>query len=278
GAPRPADRHPCRERLSPSGDVARLAYLLRGGLCQPGAGFPVAGREPDLRGRVREVSQAQGGADRVRRDLGAGIPVALLEVLARSAQRGALGRPAAGGDLPRSLPHDHPAARRAGFCRRDRARDRPPALRRGAALFERLSALAVRRRRGPAAGLVGWIAPQDHGGQSAGDVSDFVGWAKRSVPTIGWARRFAPLPTPTGHGASHLHHHVFVLDADREGLRRVWSLHQLRAGLYGDGEIAHPHAARIAPRLAGADVVFPLVPRAAQNLAVTRGAVLARPG
>ena len=58
-------------------------------------GFQTPGREPDHRGRVRQISEAQGGADRVRRDLAAGLPVALLEILARRAHRDALGRPLA---------------------------------------------------------------------------------------------------------------------------------------------------------------------------------------
>ncbi len=65
-AARPADRHPCGQRLSSSRHGARLAELLRRGLRQPVAGLPVADREPDQRGRVRQVSRAEGGADRVR--------------------------------------------------------------------------------------------------------------------------------------------------------------------------------------------------------------------
>ena len=63
---RPADRHPRRLRLPQSGDRARLAELLHRGLCGAVAGVPEPGREPGQRGRVREVSRAQGGADRIR--------------------------------------------------------------------------------------------------------------------------------------------------------------------------------------------------------------------
>ena len=45
------------------------------------------------RGRVRQIPQAQGGADRIGRDLAAALPVAAVQVLARRAQRGALDRP-----------------------------------------------------------------------------------------------------------------------------------------------------------------------------------------
>ena len=76
-APRPAARHPCRLRLPQSGHVARLAELLHRGLRQPVARLPVAGREPDLRRRVRQVSRAQGGADRIGRDVAARVPVAV---------------------------------------------------------------------------------------------------------------------------------------------------------------------------------------------------------
>ena len=54
---------------------------------------------------------AQGGADRIGRDLAARLPVAVLEVLARPAHRGAVGRPLAGRDRARPLPPHHPAAR-----------------------------------------------------------------------------------------------------------------------------------------------------------------------
>ncbi len=65
-APRPAARHPRRLDLSPFDHVARLAELLHRGLRGSHPGLPVAGGEPRLRGRVREVSRAQGGAARVR--------------------------------------------------------------------------------------------------------------------------------------------------------------------------------------------------------------------
>ena len=68
---------------------------LRRGLHQPVTGLSGTGREPDHRRRVRQVSQAEGGADRVGRDLAAGVPVALLEILARRAHRDSVGRPLA---------------------------------------------------------------------------------------------------------------------------------------------------------------------------------------
>ena len=52
--------------LPQSSHVARLALPLRRGLHQPGAGLSVAGDQPDHRGRVREISEAQDRAARVR--------------------------------------------------------------------------------------------------------------------------------------------------------------------------------------------------------------------
>src|SRR6266851_4425898 len=74
---------------------------------------------------------------------------------------------------------------------------------------------------------------------------------------------------------SDLDDDIFVLHAHRKRLGGIRPLHQPRARLDGDREIAHAHAARIAPRLAGADVVFPMVPRTAQDLPVARGVILA---
>ena len=112
GTARPADRHSRGLELSQSGDLARLADVLCGGLHQPVPGLSDAGREPDHRRRVRQISEAQGGADRVRRDLAAGFPVAVVEVLARRAHGGAVGRPQPVRDRARSLPADPPAVRR----------------------------------------------------------------------------------------------------------------------------------------------------------------------
>src|ERR1043166_8550330 len=88
---RPADRHSRGLELPQSGDVARLAVALRRGLHQPGAGLSEPGDQPDHRGRVREIPEAESGAARVWRDLAAGVPVALLEILARRAHRDPLG-------------------------------------------------------------------------------------------------------------------------------------------------------------------------------------------
>ena len=57
-APRPADRHPCREQLSASGHLGRLADHLRRGLREPGPGLPGAAHEPDHRGRLPAVPGA----------------------------------------------------------------------------------------------------------------------------------------------------------------------------------------------------------------------------
>ena len=63
---RAADRHSCGLELSQSGDLARLADVLRRGVHQPSPRLSDPGREPDHRGRVRQVSEAEGRADRIR--------------------------------------------------------------------------------------------------------------------------------------------------------------------------------------------------------------------
>ena len=52
--------------LPPVDDLARLADLLHRGLHGLRPGVPVAARQPDLRGRFRQVSRAQSGAAGVR--------------------------------------------------------------------------------------------------------------------------------------------------------------------------------------------------------------------
>ena len=166
----PADRHPCGLELPQSGDLARLALALCRGLHQPGAGLSGAGREPDHRGRVRQIPEAEGGADRVGRDLAAGVPVALLEILARRAHRDSVGRPLAVRDRARQFPPHHPALRRPLRSGRRGTHHRPFPFGRYAAVFLRFSALAVRRRRADAEGHPGRIAAQDTGGESPRDV------------------------------------------------------------------------------------------------------------
>ena len=100
-------------RLPQSGDRARLADLVHRGLRRPGAGLPVPAREPDHRGRVRQAPRAEGGADRIRGDLAAAIPVAVSPSSGGASHRGALGRPLAMGDRARPFPPDHSAAGRA---------------------------------------------------------------------------------------------------------------------------------------------------------------------
>ena len=77
-------------------------------------GFQSQVGKPDHRGRVRQVSRAQGRADRIGRDLAAGVPVAFRQVLARSSHRGSLGGSRALGDRARPFPPDDPAVRRPG--------------------------------------------------------------------------------------------------------------------------------------------------------------------
>src|ERR1700722_8674 len=98
GAAWPAARHPRWIELSPPGNVARLAFPLRRGLHRTVAGLPGAGREPRLRGRVCEISEAESRATRIRCELAAGLCLALVEVLARRASRSAVDRPLASRD------------------------------------------------------------------------------------------------------------------------------------------------------------------------------------
>ena len=65
-APRLHRRHPRRQQLPPRADRLGLADLLPRGLRRPVAGLPHPARQPHLRGRVRQIPQAQGGADRIR--------------------------------------------------------------------------------------------------------------------------------------------------------------------------------------------------------------------
>ena len=70
------------------------------------------GREPHHRGRAREISEAESRADRIGCDLAAGLPVALLQILARRPHRGAVGRSLALRDRARPFPADPAAIRR----------------------------------------------------------------------------------------------------------------------------------------------------------------------
>ena len=54
----PADRHPCRQQLSPSADQPRLAVVLPGRLRLVVDRIRRRAEQPDLRGRVRRVSRA----------------------------------------------------------------------------------------------------------------------------------------------------------------------------------------------------------------------------
>src|SRR5580704_16248121 len=82
----------------------------------------------------------------------------------------------------------------------------------------------------------------------------------------------APAPF---HFASCVQHDVFVFDADGKGLGHVGALDQCRAGRHRNRELPRPDARRIAPGFAGAHVELPAVPRAADDLALPRVAVLA---
>ena len=85
-------------------------------------GFAGGAEQPGQRGRVREIPRPEGRADRVRRDLAAGLAVAARQDLARRAGRSAVAGAAADRDRARACPPDAAAVRRAAHasssCRR----------------------------------------------------------------------------------------------------------------------------------------------------------------
>ena len=117
------------------------------------AGVSVAGGEP---GRAKGVFAKYPGLKvvlaRIGRDLASRLPLAVLEVLARRALGGAVGRPLAGRDRARPCPPDHPAVRRAGRPRSGGTGDRSSAFRCHTALSPRTirtgSSTATRRHAG----------------------------------------------------------------------------------------------------------------------------------
>ena len=76
-------------------------------------GLPGGAEQPGQRGRVREIPRPEGGADRIRRHLAAGVAVAAGQDLARGAGRSPLAGADADGDRPRACPPDAAAVRRA---------------------------------------------------------------------------------------------------------------------------------------------------------------------
>ena len=99
--------------------------------------------------------------------LAAGLPVALLEILARRPHGGAVGRSQPFRDRARPFPA-HPAAVRRPLRSGGRGtHHRSFKIGRYAVVFLGFSALAVRRRRATAAGNSARIAAQDTGGESA---------------------------------------------------------------------------------------------------------------
>src|SRR5262245_22670735 len=86
------------------------------------------------------------------------------------------------------------------------------------------------------------------------------------------------LPTSRGRTeapVSRLDDDVVVLDLDRYGFGDIGAGDQARSRLDLDGVAAGADAGGIAPRLAGADVEFPAVPGATDDLARTGVAIVA---
>ena len=153
---RPADRHSRRQlyrvirrpRSAGARTISRIMSRTRNR-------FEHQVAEPGRRRRVREISRASSGADRMRHHLAAGVPVALRQDLARRARRDPLGRPRRRREIVRDhvrltlQPVDEPPRPSAV-----RATTRADRLGGHAAVLDRLSALAIRGRRRAARGLV----------------------------------------------------------------------------------------------------------------------------
>src|SRR5690348_12341894 len=73
-ASRSRRRYLLRRRAGQPADAERLALLLSGGVRRYGVRLPVAGAQPDRRGRVRPLPDAPSDADRERRHLAASTP------------------------------------------------------------------------------------------------------------------------------------------------------------------------------------------------------------
>src|SRR5262249_21564812 len=80
---------------------------------------------------------------------------------------------------------------------------------------------------------------------------------------------------PYAGSASHLDHHVWLLDRHRKCLADIGARDHLAAGFDRDRELADRQLLRIAVGLAGRDLELPAVPRAAQELALPRDPVFA---
>src|SRR3954469_13062817 len=91
-----------------------------------------------------------------------------------------------------------------------------------------------------------------------------------------FAKERSALPTRRSTSPSKLHDEVVLIHGNLEGFSDIRPFDQRLAGLDGDRETTHPCMRRVTPRLAGADVELPAMPRAAQQFAFTAQPVAAR--
>ena len=97
--------------VSPPDDAGWLADDVHRGIRQPGDRLPISAHQPDRRGRFRQVSGADRGADGIRRDLAAGLSLAPDEILEGAAQRNSVGVRSPGLHRPRPGAIDAAAVR-----------------------------------------------------------------------------------------------------------------------------------------------------------------------
>src|SRR5579863_2629849 len=130
-----------------------MAELLHRGLRRAGAGVSDPVDEPDLRGRVLELSETKGRAARVRLDVATGASVAAVEILARPAD----------GNRQDQCP-SVVAADRCAAGRSEPGKDRRAhAVRRDIAVLDRLPTWSVRGHGSASARVAEIPGPEDYG-------------------------------------------------------------------------------------------------------------------
>ncbi len=191
GRGQPADRHPRLRLWRQRDDLRRLAVLLHRGDGRSRA-VPAGGADqPDLRGRVRALPDAEGGAGRGRLRLGARACLADGPAVRQAAPRGAASEaPAVGVHAEQRLVH-HPAGGGAGAARAPGGCDRVDGLG-SRAVRDRLSALGLRRSRPGAAD------PDDRDAAAPDLPGQRNGGVRHAASDL--ARRAHSSPSPCGRG------------------------------------------------------------------------------
>src|SRR5579863_1160262 len=140
-----------------------MAELLHRGLRRAGAGVSDPVDEPDLRGRVLELSETESRAARVRLDVAAGASVAVVEILARPADGNSMGRSLADGNRQDQCPSVVAADRCAAGRSRPGKDHRAHAVRRDIAVLDRLPTWSVRGHGSASARVAEIPGPEDYG-------------------------------------------------------------------------------------------------------------------